>query len=73
MPEKLTWDNTEEIGILLSNRHPEVHPLAVGLHDLHRYVRELSEFNGDPEVFEEQKLEAIRAAWNAEFLERTQF
>jgi Fe-S-cluster formation regulator IscX/YfhJ len=34
-------------------------------------VIQLSEFKGDPEKFDEQKLQAIRSAWITEFLERT--
>lgn len=72
MPGKLTWDDTEKIGILLSKKHCDLYPLAAELNDLHRYVIELAEFKGDPKTFEEDKLEVIRVAWNAEFLDRTQ-
>ena len=72
MPGKLTWDDAEKIGVLLSKKHPELYPLAADVKDLHRYVVELPEFSGDPKIFEENKLEAIRAAWNTEFLDRTQ-
>ena len=72
MPGKLIWDDAEKIGVLLSRKHPELYPLAADLKDLHKYVIELPEFNGDPNVFEENKLEAIRTAWNTEFLDRTQ-
>lgn len=72
MSEKLTWDDAEKIGILLSKKHPELDPLAAGLNDLHRYVIELPEFKGDAKSFQQDKLEAIRAAWNTEFLDRTQ-
>jgi FeS assembly protein IscX len=71
MFEKLTCDDVKRIGILLSNRLPELNPLETGLNDLRRYVIELPEFGGDPKTFEEEKLEAIRAAWNTEFLDRT--
>ena len=71
MFEKLSNDDVERIGILLSKRHPELNPLETGLNDLHRYVIELLELEGDPKTFGEEKLEAIRAAWNTEFLDRT--
>jgi Fe-S-cluster formation regulator IscX/YfhJ len=32
----------------------------------------LAEFEGDHKTFSGEKLEAIRAAWNTEFLDRTQ-
>ena len=38
MPKSLTWDDAEDIGILLSEAHPELDPLAVRFTDLHRYV-----------------------------------
>ena len=71
MSEKLAWDDADKIGILLSKKHPELYPPAAALNDLHRYVIELPEFRGDPNVFEENTLEAIRAAWNTEFLDTT--
>lgn len=71
MPSELTWDDTTRIGILLSNTHPEIEPDKVELKDLHGYVIALIEFKGDPSHFNEQTLEAIRTAWNNEFLERT--
>ena len=71
MSNELTWDDTGKIGVLLSNTHLEIQPHTVALSDLHRYVTALSEFKGDPKYFNEPTLEAIRAAWNTEFLERT--
>jgi FeS assembly protein IscX len=72
MLKEFTWDDAEDIGILLSEKHPEVDPLAVRFTDLHRYVIELSEFKDDPQKSTEGKLEAIQMAWHAEFLDRTQ-
>lgn len=72
MSDKLSWDDAGKIGALLSNKHPELYPLAADLDDLHRYVIQLSEFKGDPKIFDKDKLEAIRTAWNTEFLDRTQ-
>ena len=43
MPKELTWDDPEDIGILLSEKHPETDPLAVRFTDLHRLVIELPE------------------------------
>ena len=71
MPTELTWDNTTRIGITLSNTHPEIEPHTVAVNDLHGYVIALSEFKGDPNLFHEPTLGAIREAWNTEFLERT--
>jgi len=72
MPKPLTWDDAEHIGILLSQTHPQLDPLAVRFTDLHRYVTELPGFTGDPKASNESKLEAIQMAWHEEFLDRTQ-
>jgi FeS assembly protein IscX len=72
MLKEFTWDDVEDIGVLLSEKHPEVDPLAVRFTDLHRYVTELPEFKDDPKKSTEGKLEAIQMAWHAEFLDRTQ-
>lgn len=72
MPRDLTWDDPDDIGILLSERYPELDPLAVRFTDLHRYVTELPEFKDDPKKSTEGKLEAIQMAWHSEVLDRTQ-
>ena len=72
MPNQLTWDNADDIGILLSEKHPETDPLGVRFTELHRFVTELPEFKDDPKKSTEGKLEAIQMAWHAEFLDRTQ-
>ncbi len=72
MRTEFTWDDAEDIGILLSEKHPETDPLAVRFTDLHRLVTELAEFKDDPQKSNEGKLEAIQMAWHSEFLDRTQ-
>ena len=72
MPQSLTWDDAEDLGILLSETHPELDPLTVRFTDLHRYVTELPGFSGDPKASNEGKLEAIQMAWHEEFQDRTQ-
>ena len=72
MPKDLTWDDAEDIGILLSEKHPQIDPLSVRFVDLHRYVAELAEFKDDPKKSNEGKLEAIQMAWQDEFMDRTQ-
>ena len=69
---KLSWDDAETIGILLSENHPEIDPLTLRFTDLHRYVIELPDFGGDPKASNEGKLEAIQMAWHEEVLDRTQ-
>ena len=70
MPLELTWDNAEDIGILLVEKHPDVDPLTVRFTDLHRYVTELPEFKDDPKKSNEGKLEAIQMAWHEEFQDK---
>jgi len=72
MTKDLTWDDATDIGILLSEKHPELDPLAIRFTDLHRYVTELPEFKDDPKKSTEGKLEAIQMAWHDEVLDRTQ-
>jgi FeS assembly protein IscX len=70
LPQELTWDNAEDIGILLAEKHPDVDPLTVRFTDLHRYVTELPDFKDDPKKSNEGKLEAIQMAWHEEFQDR---
>ena len=72
MAKELTWEDAEDLGILLSEQHPEMDPLAVRFTDLHRLVTELPGFKDDPKKSNEGKLEAIQMAWHSEFLDRTQ-
>jgi len=72
MPRELTWDNAEDIGLLLAETHPTQDPLGVRFTDLHRMVTELPNFKDDPAKSNEAKLEAIQMAWHEEFLDRTQ-
>ena len=70
MPKQLTLDDAEDIGIELSEAHPEVDPLTVRFTDLHKYVTELPDFAGDPKASNEGKLEAIQMAWLEEYRDR---
>ena len=71
-PKELTWSDAEDIGILLSDTHPTVDPLAIRFTDLHKYVTALPDFKDDPAKSNEAKLEAIQMAWHSEVLDRTQ-
>ena len=66
----ISWRDTEDIGIALSERHPEVDPLSVRFTDLHRYVTELPGFGDDPKASNEKILEAIQMAWLDEYRNR---
>ena len=72
MTNNLTWDDASKIGVLLSRRHPELYPLSTDLEEVHRRVTNLPGFADDTNTFDKAKLEAIRTAWNEEFLDRTQ-
>jgi FeS assembly protein IscX len=72
MPKKLTWDDAEDLGIELSEAHPDLDPLTVRFTDLHRYVTELPDFGDDQKSSNEGKLEAIQMAWHEEYQDRTQ-
>ena len=72
MPKDLTWNDAEDIGIELSETHPEIDPLTVRFTDLHRYVTELQDFKDDPAKSNEGKLEAIQMAWHEEYQDRSQ-
>jgi FeS assembly protein IscX len=67
MPNTFDWDNAEEIGIQLAEKHPGVDPLTVRFTDLHKWIVELPGFSGDAKLSNEGKLEAIQMAWHEEF------
>jgi FeS assembly protein IscX len=67
MAKELSWEDAEDIGLLLVEKHPGVDPLSIRYTDLHRYVTELPEFTDDPKKSSEGKLEAIQMAWHEEF------
>ena len=72
MPNALTWADSDDIGVLLSETHPELDPLSVTFADLRRYVSELPDFKDNLEKASEARLKAIQMAWHNEFLDRTQ-
>lgn len=66
----MTWRDAEDIGIALSERHPDVDPLTVRFTDLHCYVTELTDFRDDPKASSESVLEKIQMAWLDEYRNR---
>ena len=66
----LTWRDTEDIAIALSERYPDTDPLKVRFSDLHRQVTELPGFSDDPKASNENLLEAIQMAWLDEYRNR---
>jgi len=66
----ITWRDTEDIAIALSEHHPEHDPLTVRFTDLQRWVTELPGFKDDPKASNEKILEAIQMAWLDEYRNR---
>jgi len=69
MADQLSWDDAEDVGILLAEKFPDKNPLEVRFTDLHRMVTELPTFTGDAKASNEGKLEAIQMAWYEEYQE----
>lgn len=67
---RLTWDDSEEIGVALSERYTDLDPLTVRFTDLHRWVTELPGFDDEPKRSSEGILEAIQMAWLEEYQDR---
>ena len=67
MAREIEWKDTEEIGIQLQEKYPEIEPYSVRFTDLHKYVTELPGFIGDPAKSTEPGLEAIQQAWYDEY------
>ena len=63
MTDKVTWDDYEELGALLFEKHPDVEPLGVRFTDLRQWVMELDQFEDVTGTSTEGKLEAIQMAW----------
>jgi FeS assembly protein IscX len=67
MPQSITWNDAEEIGIQLHEKFPDTDPLTLRFTDLHKKVTELEDFSDDPSKSNESKLEAIQMAWHEEY------
>ncbi len=67
MPQEITWNDAEEIGIQLQEKYPEIDPLQVRFTELHKYVTALDGFADDAAKSNESKLEAIQMAWYEEW------
>lgn len=63
----ITWQDTEDIAIALTEKYPALDPLTVRFTDLHKMVLEVPDFDDDPAASNEGKLEAIQMAWLEEF------
>jgi FeS assembly protein IscX len=63
------WIDSEEIGIALAEKFPDVDPLTVRFTDLRDRVLALDGFDDDVKASNEPKLEAIQMAWYEEYEE----
>ena len=59
----LNWSDTLDIALSLDEEHPDGDPQYVRFTDLHQWVCDLDEFEGDPEASNEKILEAIQMTW----------
>lgn len=66
----LKWTDVQDIGIQLFDASPELDPLILRFTELHRLVRELPDFDDDPERSSEKILEAIQMVWYDEYRNR---
>ena len=67
--KKLTWSDSEDVGIELYEKFPDEDPLKIRFTDLHQKVMELENFEDEPAKSNEAKLEAIQMAWYEEWKE----
>jgi FeS assembly protein IscX len=72
MAAEFTWDSSEDLGLMLSDKFPEQNPLEVRFTELHKMVTELPGFVDDPQKSNEGKLEAIQMAWYEEWQDRNE-
>jgi len=64
MEDKLSWSDTEDLGLELHEAYPDVDPLTVKFTELRVLVQDLDCFEPEPgHNVNEQILEAIQAAW----------
>ena len=63
------WNNTRELGEELYDLKPELHPLSVRFTDLHAWIIDLEDFDGNPDDSTEGILEAIQMVWYEEWKE----
>ena len=70
MTSELHWTDSEDLGLALADKYPDVNPLEVRFTDIQKFVTELPTFADDPQASNESKLEAIQMAWYEEYQDR---
>ena len=66
----MKWTDSENIGIALAEKFPDLDPLTIRFTDLRDRVVALEGFSDDPKTSNESKLEAIQMAWYEEWKEQ---
>jgi FeS assembly protein IscX len=59
----LRWTDSRDIAIALDEAHPDADVVNLRFTALWSWVRELPEFDDDPQKSNEKVLEAIQMAW----------
>jgi FeS assembly protein IscX len=59
----LKWSDARGLALALDDAHPDVDPRFLNLADLRDWVLVLGGFDDDPDLGEEEALEAIQTAW----------
>ena len=59
----LRWTDVNDIAIELEDAHPDVDVVNLRFTDLWKWVREIPDFDDEPERSNEKILEAIQMAW----------
>lgn len=59
----MKWTDTQDIGIALSEKFPDIDPKTVRFTDLYQWVLQLPGFDDDPKRCGEKILEGIQMAW----------
>ena len=63
----MKWTDSEDVGIALAEKFPDVDPLTIRFTDLRQRVLDLEGFDDDAKTSNESKLEAIQMAWYEEW------
>lgn len=64
----LTWDASYAIALALRRQHPEVNIEEASLMQIYRWTLELSEFEDDPALANDDILYAIYQDWFEEYI-----
>lgn len=60
---RLRWSDTFDIAIALEEAHPDADVVNLRFTDLWTWIKDLPDFDDDPQKSNEKILEAIQMAW----------